>query len=140
VRFVVLGADGAVPPEGADAHALLRVALTKPDLSAALTAAPGVRWVHTSTAGFDWAMVPEITERGITLTRSASSYAIPIGEFTLTLIAALAKRLPELRRRNASGAGRVSNRSSSPISPSAWSAQAASGARSPGAVGRSACA
>ena len=96
VRFVVLGEGGAVPPDATDATALLRVALTKPDLSSALTAAPGVRWVHTSTAGFDWALVPEILERGIALTRSAASYAIPIGEFTLTLIAALAKRLPDL--------------------------------------------
>jgi len=96
VRFVVLGDGGSVPRDGREAEALLRVALTKPDLSAALTAAPAVRWVHTSTAGFDWALVPEILERGITLTRSAASYAIPIGEFTLTLIAALAKRLPEL--------------------------------------------
>jgi phosphoglycerate dehydrogenase-like enzyme len=96
VVFVGLGDGGAVPPEGRGATALLRVALTKPDLSSALQAAPGVRWVHTSTAGFDWAMVPEIPERGITLTRSAASYAIPIGEFTVALIAALAKRLPEL--------------------------------------------
>lgn len=96
VRFVVLGDAGSVPPEGAGATALLRVALTKPDLSSALDAAPDVRWVHTSTAGFDWALVPEILERSITLTRSAASYAIPIGEFTITLIAALAKRLPEL--------------------------------------------
>ena len=96
VRFVVLGEGGAVPAGASDATALLRVALTKPDLSTALTAAPNVRWVHTSTAGFDWALVPEILERGITLTRSAASYAIPIGEFTLTLIAALAKRLPDL--------------------------------------------
>ena len=96
VRFVPIGTDGAVPPEGVGARALLRVGLTKPALSTALRAAPSVRWVHTSTAGFDWAMVPEVLEPGRTLTRSAASYAIPIGEFTVTLIAALAKRLPQL--------------------------------------------
>lgn len=96
VRFVVLGADGAVPPEGTHATALLRVALTKPALSAALRAAPSVRWVHTSTAGFDWAIVPEIVDEGRTLTRSAASYAIPIGEFTVALIASLVKQLPLL--------------------------------------------
>lgn len=96
VRFVPIGTDGSVPPDGVEARALLRVALTKPVLSKALTAAPSVRWVHTSTAGFDWALVPEVLQPGRTLTRSAASYAIPIGEFTVTLIAALAKRLPQL--------------------------------------------
>lgn len=96
VRFPVIGEEGRLPPGGDAATAVLRVALRKPDLSAVLRAAPGVRWVHTSTAGFDWALVPEIVERGIVLTRSAASYAVPIGEFTLALIASLVKRLPDL--------------------------------------------
>jgi len=96
VRFVTLGADGGVPEAGSDATALLRVALTKDALSTALRAAPEVRWVHTSTAGFDWALVPEIEARGITLTRSAASYAIAIGESVVALVASWAKRLPAL--------------------------------------------
>lgn len=96
VRFAGLGPDASLPPGGEKAEAVLRVALTKPELSAVLDAAPRVRWVHTSTAGFDWALVPQIEARGIALTRSAASYAVPIGEFTLTLITALVKRLPEL--------------------------------------------
>lgn len=97
VRFAVLGDDGAVPDDGRAALGLLRVALGKPALSRALHEAPDVRWVHTSTAGFDWALVPEIEARGIALTRSAASYAVPIGEFVLALVAAHAKRLGELR-------------------------------------------
>lgn len=96
VRFVLLDPEGRPGPGGETASALLRLAIGKPALSAALQAAPGVRWVHTSTAGFDWAMVPEIEQRGITLTRSAASYAKPIGEFTLALILSLAKRLPQV--------------------------------------------
>ncbi len=98
VRFGVLGEGGTLPAGFTDADAVLRVALTKPEMSAVLQAAPSVRWVHTSTAGFDWALVPEIPERGIVLTRSAASYSIPIGEFTLALIATLLKRLPLLAR------------------------------------------
>jgi len=98
VRFPVLEEGGTLPPGVTDADAILRIALTKPEMSAALLAAPSVRWVHTSTAGFDWALVPEIPDRGIVLTRSAASYAIPIGEFTLSLIATLLKRLPLLAR------------------------------------------
>lgn len=98
VAFVVLGDDGTASADTHRADALLRVALNKPQLSALLNRFPDIRWVHTSTAGFDWAMVPEIPERGIVLTRSAMAYAIPIGEFTITLIAALVKRLDELRQ------------------------------------------
>lgn len=96
VRFVGLDGQGGVPDEGRSATALLRVALSKPQLSRALTEAPRVRWVHTSTAGFDWALVPEIGDRGIVLTRSAASYAIPIGEFVVALVAAHAKRFGAL--------------------------------------------
>jgi phosphoglycerate dehydrogenase-like enzyme len=99
LRFPVLEGGGRLPDGTTDADAVLRVALTKPEMSAVLQAAPSVRWVHTSTAGFDWALVPEIGQRGIVLTRSAASYAIPIGEFTLALIATLVKRLPELAAR-----------------------------------------
>lgn len=96
VRFVRLEDDAGVPVAGRGATALLRVALDKPQLSRALGEAPDVRWVHTSTAGFDWAIVPEIEAHGIVLTRSAASYAIPIGEFVLALVAAHAKRLGSL--------------------------------------------
>ncbi len=96
VRFVRLEDGGGVPTEGRSATGLLRVALSKPQLSRALAEATDVRWVHTSTAGFDWALVPEIAARGIVLTRSAASYAIPIGEFVLALVAAHAKRLATL--------------------------------------------
>jgi hypothetical protein len=78
-RFVLVGDDGSVPPAGAEATVLLRIALSKPVLSSILRQVPTVGWVHTSTAGFDWALVPEIGERGIVLTRSAASYALPSG-------------------------------------------------------------
>jgi phosphoglycerate dehydrogenase-like enzyme len=96
VDFVAVGDDGGVPTQGRTATGLLRVALGKPALSRALGEAPSVRWVHTSTAGFDWALVPEIVDQGIVLTRSAASYALPIGEFVLALIAAHAKRFGPL--------------------------------------------
>jgi len=95
VDFVTLDAEGRAPNDLRTAHAILRVAVNKPQLSALLQRFPDVKWVHTSTAGFDWAMVPEIPARGIALTRSAA-YAIPIGEFTVTLIASLVKLLPGL--------------------------------------------
>lgn len=97
VEFTMLDEDGTAPVDILHADAVLRVALSKPQLRALINRYAGIRWVHTSTAGFDWAMVPEIPERGIVLTRSASAYAIPIGEFTITLIAALVKRLADLR-------------------------------------------
>lgn len=94
VTFTPLTPRAGVPAGAEDAVALLRVGLGKPQLSAVLAAAPALRWVHTSTAGFDWAWVPEIPARGIALTRSAAAYAYPIGEFTLAVVSALVKGLP----------------------------------------------
>jgi phosphoglycerate dehydrogenase-like enzyme len=96
VRFVHLTTDGEVPEEGRNARALLRAAMTKEALSKTLRSVPTIEWFHTSTAGFDWVMVPEIEERSLTVTRSAASYSIPIGEYAIGAMFLLAKRFPAL--------------------------------------------
>lgn len=98
VTFIPLAKDGTVPPEGWSATALLRAALSKEALARALAEAPQVRWIHTSTAGFDWLMIPEVVagiERGVLeVTRSASSYSVAIGEFVIGAVFLLVKRFP----------------------------------------------
>jgi phosphoglycerate dehydrogenase-like enzyme len=96
VRFVHLATDGEVPEEGRNARALLRAAMTKESLSRTLRSVPTIEWFHTSTAGFDWVMVPEIEARNLTVTRSAASYSIPIGEYVIGAMFLLAKRFPAL--------------------------------------------
>ena len=99
VAFVSLPSSGEVPEAGRGATALLRVALDRAALATALSQAPELRWIHTSTAGFDWLLIPEVidaVERGrLQLTRSAASYSVAIGEFVVGAIALLLKRFPE---------------------------------------------
>jgi phosphoglycerate dehydrogenase-like enzyme len=96
VNFVQILKDGSVPAEGKDASILLFLALTKPDLQRTLAGAPGIQWIHLSTAGFDWALVPEVAERRIILTRSAEAKRDAVAEFTLAFIFQVSKRLPML--------------------------------------------
>lgn len=98
IQFVLLPKNGTVPQEGTDADVLLRCGMLLDELSTALQGAPEVKWIHTSTAGFDWVLVPEVQERQIEITRSPESKARPIAEYVVAFIFLMAKRLPELAR------------------------------------------
>lgn len=97
LKFVQLPQDGTVPGDGKDASVLLFLALTKPELRRVLGDAPGIRWIHLSSAGFDWAMVPEVEEHHIILTRSAQAKRDAIAEFTIGLIFLASKQFPALQ-------------------------------------------
>jgi phosphoglycerate dehydrogenase-like enzyme len=59
-----------------------------------LDRAPGVRWVHSSGAGMELLVVPELVQRRITLTNSRGLYSNAVAEFALAMMLAWAKRLP----------------------------------------------
>ncbi len=88
-----------VDPEGhftgnpADAVGYFRWWTGRPVLDKVLAAAPGLRWMHTPSAGVDHLLIPEVLDRDITLTNSAGVHAIPIAEFVLALILSRAKGL-----------------------------------------------
>lgn len=50
---------------------------------ALLAAAPGLRWIHSATAGVGALLTPELRERGLLLTNSAGVHAQPIAEYVL---------------------------------------------------------
>jgi phosphoglycerate dehydrogenase-like enzyme len=95
-RIVQMAEDGSVPTDARDARVLYRAAMPKPALSRAVGQCPDLEWVHTSTAGWEWVLVPEVLERDLQVTRTATALAAPIAEFVLTTTLALLKRLPEL--------------------------------------------
>lgn len=95
-EFVQVEEDGTVPPAGRCARVLYRAAMPMPALSRAVTQCPDLEWVHTSTAGWEWVLVPEVLERKLRVTRTATALAKPIAEFVLATTLALLKRLPEL--------------------------------------------
>ena len=61
---------------------------------------PRLRWVQAMTAGVDHLLTLGLPERGIRLT-SSRIHRIQIGEYVLTMLLALTKRLPELLRAQA---------------------------------------
>ncbi len=60
-----------------------------------LDIAPRVQWVHSSGAGIELLIVPQLLARAITLTNSRGAYSVAVAELALTLMLAWAKRVPE---------------------------------------------
>jgi phosphoglycerate dehydrogenase-like enzyme len=86
--------DGNFDGDPSDAVAYFRWWTGRPVLEKVLAAAPGVRWLHTPSAGVDHILVGPVLERDISVTNSAGVHAIPIAEFVLALMLSRAKRLP----------------------------------------------
>lgn len=95
-RFVQLPQSGQVPEEGRDARVLLRCFMSKDQLRETLRSAPHIKWIHTCTAGFDQLIIPEISELGLMVTRSAATTHIPISEWVMACILFMAKQFPLL--------------------------------------------
>lgn len=98
VRFVRISQDGAVPSDATDGEVLVRMSMWKPEVGRVLTAAPGLRWIHSFAAGSDHWFVPEILERGVRVTRASSAHGVPIAEFVLAFILHVTKRFPTFAR------------------------------------------
>lgn len=96
VTFVNLPKSGEVPAEGADAEILFRCAMSKEEMTRTIGGAPGLRWIHTCSAGFDQLLVPEIEELGLTVTRSAATHHIPISEWVMGFMLLVSKRFHDL--------------------------------------------
>jgi len=94
VRF-----DDQGEPDGdiSDATIMLRWWTPISVLRTTLAAAPGLRWIHTPSAGVEHLLIPEILERDIVLTNSAGAQAIPIAEFVMMYMLNHVKRAFDLR-------------------------------------------
>lgn len=90
--------DGNLDGDASDATVLLRWWNPTPVFLRLLAAAPGMRWVHTPSAGVDHLLIPEIVESDIVLTNAAGAHAVPIAEFVLMYMLTHAKRSFELRQ------------------------------------------
>lgn len=73
---------GLIPPDAERARALL-------------LAAPGIRWLHTISAGVERLLIPEITGRpDLVLTNNTGAYDVPIAEHVVAMLFAASKRVP----------------------------------------------
>lgn len=94
VRFELLPDSGVVPEHAGDATVLLRKAMPHDVLHTTLDGAPGIDWIHTASAGFNWVLTPRVAATDIVLTRTANVLNTPIAEFVVALTLALFKRVP----------------------------------------------
>ena len=89
----LLGVDrrGRGAPLGG-ATAALRWDLDDEGLDYVLAQAPGLRWIHSPSAGVENWPVAELRQREIVLTNAAGVFAIPISEWVLAALLMIAKR------------------------------------------------
>ena len=90
LRFVTIPEDGPLP-EGTRGDACLTFAWGSPNMADVV--ATGVRWVHTIGTGVDRFPLDAVAGTPLTCSRGAS--AIPISEWTLAMLLAFEKQIPE---------------------------------------------
>ncbi|MEI7643836.1 MAG: D-2-hydroxyacid dehydrogenase [Chloroflexales bacterium] len=88
-----VNAAGDVAGDPSDAVVYFRWWMAQPALDQVLAIAPGLRWLHTPSAGVDRLLTPAVIARDLTLTNSAGVHAIPMAEFVLGFMLAHAKQI-----------------------------------------------
>src|SRR4051812_7688801 len=61
-----------------------------------LARAPGLRWVHSATAGVERVLTPSSRARRLVITNARGVFSRPIAEYVLMMILAVSRRLPSL--------------------------------------------
>ena len=94
--------DDEVRPEYLEAEVLLRSGMSDELFRGILARSSRLAWVQVTAAGFDWIRCPELDERvtrdGMLVTRSESSYNVPIAEYVVAAIMFSAKRFGDMRQ------------------------------------------
>lgn len=65
-----------------------------PGFDQALETAPGLKWLHTCTAGADRPLLYRLQARGVTVTTSAGANARPVAHNAMAALLAIARRFP----------------------------------------------
>ena len=79
-----------------DVEVLLRGPLPSAKFDRLLARCPALRWVHSATAGVERVLTPAAAERGLIITNARGVFSDPIAEYTMMMILAVVRRLPEL--------------------------------------------
>jgi phosphoglycerate dehydrogenase-like enzyme len=95
-RIVLLSREGLSDEPVDDVEVLLRGWLAPDAFDRLLTRAPHLAWVHSASAGVDRILTPAARARGVTITNARDVFSQPIAEYAMTMILAIARRLPQL--------------------------------------------
>jgi phosphoglycerate dehydrogenase-like enzyme len=88
----------AVTSTTASAEVILHWAGSRDLLRAAFLANPGVRWVHSRSAGLDRILFPELVQSTVPLTNGSGVFSPSLGEFALAAILYFAKDFRRMLR------------------------------------------
>jgi phosphoglycerate dehydrogenase-like enzyme len=96
-RLVPVSVDGAADGSLDDVEVLLRGwSLGGDALDRMVGRAPKLRWIHSVSVGVESMLTPVVCLRGFTITNARHVFDQPIGEYVMTMILALCRRLPQL--------------------------------------------
>jgi phosphoglycerate dehydrogenase-like enzyme len=80
----------------AEAEILLRGQIAASVLDHVIERAPGLRWIHSISAGVDRVVTPLTRQRGLQVTNARGVFSPPIAEYVVLMALAIARRLPQL--------------------------------------------
>lgn len=96
-----IAADGRIHGDAdesvfAAADILLLGSVPAPVLDHIVGRSPGLRWIHSASAGVDRIATPAVRERGLTVTNARGVFSRPIAEYVVMMSLAISRRLPQL--------------------------------------------
>jgi phosphoglycerate dehydrogenase-like enzyme len=95
-RLVSVSLEGLSDGALDDVEVLLRGPMPAASFDRLLARCPRLAWVHSATAGVERLLTPEAAGRRLVITNARGVFSEPIAEYTLMMILAVVRRLPEL--------------------------------------------
>ncbi len=95
-RLVTISHEGLADGPLEDVEVLLHGWLAADAFERLLARAPGLRWVHSASAGVDRLLTPAAQARGLVITNARGVFSRPIAEYVLMMVLAVNRRLPQL--------------------------------------------
>jgi phosphoglycerate dehydrogenase-like enzyme len=95
-RIVSVSLEGLSDSALDDVEVLLRGPMPAASFDRLLARCPGLAWVHSATAGVERLLTADAAGRGLTITNARGVFSEPIAEYTMMMILAVVRRLPEL--------------------------------------------
>jgi len=87
LQLAPIPAGGELPPGAADAEIFYYNFVFRPQIiPAVIRAAPGLRWIHSISAGVDHLLCPELVESDIVFTSSVGAHAVAISESVIGMM------------------------------------------------------
>jgi phosphoglycerate dehydrogenase-like enzyme len=103
VPHMRLNSASEINEEATRAEVILHWAGSRDLLRSVFLACPGVRWVHSRSAGLDSTLFPELVQSPVPLTNGSGVFSQTLGEFALAAILYFAKDFRRMLRNQEAG-------------------------------------